>query len=81
MPRVETVATGYQDEVDHYVVCECGWVSLPLCEWPRRLECEACEVRAEGEHNRMAFRQARQREVALCAAMVRLPAGESDARD
>lgn len=81
MPRVEPVATGYSDEVDHYVVCECGWVSLPACEWPRRVSCELCEVRAEGERNRIEYRKARQREVTLCAAVVRMSAGESDQRD
>ena len=46
-----SVPTGWKDERDFYVVCSCGWCSLPYVSRPREIECEACAVLAEGRRH------------------------------
>ena len=54
--RVESFPDGFEGR-DYYVICGCGWVSLPLAEMPsdRQLVCEACEAMAHGLHARRAW--------------------------
>jgi len=33
---------------DYFVICGCGWCSLPLVEQPEALVCEACDDLAHG---------------------------------
>jgi len=48
--QVVMVPDGYGGN-DCYIVCACGWCSLPLVERPREVVCEACEVLAEGREH------------------------------
>lgn len=38
---------------DFYILCGCGWCSLPLVAMPAlgRVRCEACDVRRQGREN------------------------------
>ena len=48
---VISVPTGWKDERDTYVVCSCGWCSLPYVAVPREIVCEACDTLADGRRN------------------------------
>ena len=52
--RLVSVSTGYGAELDFYLLCSCGWCSLPYVEPPVKRVCEACKELAEG---RRIFKQ------------------------
>ena len=46
--KLLSVPTGYGDEKDYYLLCDCGWCSLPHVQMPARLICDACKELADG---------------------------------
>lgn len=47
--KLLSVPTGYGEEKDYYLLCECGWCSLPHVQLPAKLVCEACKELADGK--------------------------------
>lgn len=50
VPSGEHDGTG-EPLYDYYVLCACGWCSLPDIVRPLHAHCEACEARARGHRN------------------------------
>ena len=46
--RLVSVPTGWSEERDYYLLCSCGWCSLPYVQPPAKRVCEACEALADG---------------------------------
>ena len=59
---VVSVPTGWRDrrwsgEREYWVICSCGWTSLPFSHMPREIDCEACDALAAGRRNFEDFAQ------------------------